>query len=99
MNRRPAGIRAFLRTFQTYDLDRDALARFERPVYYALGGLSNPDQFGEVANRLGSVFTDFTLEVFADRHHFDPPHRTEPERLAASLRAIWLRGNQLASAL
>jgi pimeloyl-ACP methyl ester carboxylesterase len=99
MNRRPAGIRAFLRTFQTYDLDRDALARFDRPVYYALGGLSNPDQFGEVAERLGSVFTDFTLEVFADRHHFDPPHRTEPERLAASLRAIWLRGNQLASAL
>lgn len=96
MKQRPAGIRAFMRTFQTYNLDRDALAGFERPVYFALGGLSNPDQYGEVAERLGNVFPDFTLEVFAERHHFDPPHRAEPERLAESLRAIWIRGNQLA---
>jgi pimeloyl-ACP methyl ester carboxylesterase len=97
MKQRPAGIRAFMRTFQTYNLDRDALAAFERPVYFALGGLSNPDQFGEVAERLQDVFPDFTLEVFAERHHFDPPHRTEPERLAESLRTIWARGNRSAS--
>jgi pimeloyl-ACP methyl ester carboxylesterase len=96
MKQRPAGIRAFMRTFQTYNLERDALADYERPVYFALGGLSNPDQFAEMAERLGTVFPDFTLEVFAQRHHFDPPHRTEPERLAESLRAIWARGNQLA---
>jgi hypothetical protein len=47
---------------------------------------------------LGDVFPDFTLEVFAERHHFDAPHRSEPRRLAESLRAIWARGNQLASA-
>jgi pimeloyl-ACP methyl ester carboxylesterase len=93
MKQRPAGIRALMGTFQTYNLDRAALAAFERPVYFALGGLSNPDQFGEVAERLGNVFTDFTLEVFAERHHFDPPHRTEPERLAESLRTIWARSN------
>lgn len=98
MSQRPAGIRAFMRTFTSYNLDRDALAAFERPVYFALGGLSNPDQFGEVAERLGKVFPDFTLEVFAERHHFDPPHRIEPERLAGSLRAIWTRGSQLAPA-
>jgi pimeloyl-ACP methyl ester carboxylesterase len=98
MSQRPAGIRAFMRTFKTYDLDRDALAAFERPVYFALGGLSNPDQFGEMAERLGKVFPDFTLEVFAERHHFDPPHRIEPKRLAESLRAIWVRGNQWAAA-
>ena len=98
MKQRPGGIRAILRTFQTYDLDRSALAAFDRPVYYALGGLSNPDQFGEIAERLGDVFPDFTLEVFAERHHFDPPHRREPERLAESLRAIWARGDQLAPA-
>jgi pimeloyl-ACP methyl ester carboxylesterase len=96
MKKRPAGIRALMRTFETYDLDRDALAQFDRPVYFALGGLSNPDQFGEIAGRLGNVFSDFTLEVFAERHHFDPPHRNEPRRLADSLRAIWTRGDQLA---
>jgi len=97
MDKRPAGIRAVVRTFQSYDLDRDALAGFNRPVYFALGGLSNPDQFGDEAERLRTVFPDFTLEVFADRHHFDPPHRIEPQRLASSLRAIWTRDGQLAS--
>jgi hypothetical protein len=96
MRRRPAGIRAFMRTFKSYNLDRDALVAFERPVYFALGGLSNPDQYGELAERLGKVFADFTLEVFAERHHFDPPHRIEPARLAGSLRAIWARANQQA---
>jgi hypothetical protein len=87
-----------MRTFETYTLDRDALAAFEAPVYFALGGLSNPDHFGEVAERLGNVFPDFTLEVWDKRHHFDPPHRIEPERLAGSLRAIWARGSQLTPA-
>jgi pimeloyl-ACP methyl ester carboxylesterase len=97
MGKRPAGIHAVVRAFQSYDLDRDALAGFDRPVYFALGGLSNPDQFGDDAERLGAVFPSFTLEVFADRHHFDPPHRIEPQRLARSLCAIWTRGSQLAS--
>ena len=91
MAKRPAGIRTFMQTFRTYELDRDALARFDRPVYFALGGLSNPDQFQAIATRLGRVFSDFELEVFAERHHFDPPHRVEPQRLADSLRALWHR--------
>jgi pimeloyl-ACP methyl ester carboxylesterase len=91
MTKRPAGIRAFTRTFGAYDLDRESLRRFDRPVYYALGGLSNPDQYGEIAERLSRVFDDFTLEVFEERHHFDPPHRIEPERLARSLRKLWER--------
>ena len=94
MAKRPGGIRAFMRTFKTYKLDHDALAGFDRPVYYALGGLSNPDQFGKIATRLSGVFPDFRLEVFDERHHFDPPHRIEPERLAGSLRAVWRRADR-----
>jgi pimeloyl-ACP methyl ester carboxylesterase len=94
MAKRPGGIRAFTQTFKTYDLDRDALRSFAGPVYYALSGLSNPDQYGEIAERLGRTFPDFELEVFEERHHFDPPHRIEPERLAKSLRALWRRGEQ-----
>jgi hypothetical protein len=30
-------------------------------------------------------------EVFEERHHFDPPHRIEPERLAELLREHWDR--------
>jgi pimeloyl-ACP methyl ester carboxylesterase len=91
MAKRPAGIRAILRAFTKYDIDRDALDRFTRPVYYALGALSNPAQYREIADRLGRVFPDFELEVFEDRHHFDPPHRVEPDRLARSLKAVWER--------
>ncbi|WP_045730208.1 alpha/beta fold hydrolase [Pseudarthrobacter chlorophenolicus] len=90
MAKRPAGLSAFLRTFKDYDLDRSRLAAFSRPVYYAVGGLSHPDDQGDVAARLARVFfPDFHLEVFPRRHHFDPPHRIEPQRLAESLRRHW----------
>ena len=91
MAKRPAGILAFLHAFGRDDIDREALRRFDRPVYFALGALSNPDQYGEIAKRLSGVFPDFELEVFEERHHFDPPHRIEPERLANSLRRLWRR--------
>lgn len=91
MAARPAGIRALIRAFQRGSLDREALHGFDRPVYLALGALSNPAHYGEIARRLGDVFSDFELEVFEDRHHFEPPHRFEPERLASSLEALWRR--------
>jgi len=89
--KRPAGIRAFLRAFDDGELDIEALRAFDRPVYFALGGRSNPDYFGRMAGRLAAIFPDFTLETFEERHHFDPPHRIEPERLAESLLALWRR--------
>jgi pimeloyl-ACP methyl ester carboxylesterase len=88
---RPAGLRALVRAFRQGDLDLEALHGFDRPVYYALGALSNPDHYGEIARRLSVLFPDFELELFDQRHHFDPPHRREPERLASSLRALWRR--------
>ena len=91
MARRPAGLNAIIAAFTAGELDLDALRRVERPVYFALGALSNPDQYAKTAERLARVFPDFTLEVFEDRHHFDPPHRAEPERLARSLRRLWAR--------
>lgn len=91
MAKRPAGIRAYLHAFRSGDVDSEALGRFDRPVYFALGALSNPDQYGEIAKRLSGVFPDFELEVFEERHHFDPPHRIEPERLAGSLKRLWRR--------
>jgi pimeloyl-ACP methyl ester carboxylesterase len=96
MSLRPAGVGAFIDAFTSGKLDLDALRSFARPVYFALGGLSNPDYYERIAERLSTVFSDFTLEVFEDRHHFDPPHRAEPERVASSLRALWDRAESLA---
>jgi pimeloyl-ACP methyl ester carboxylesterase len=89
MARRPRGLKAIMRAFAAAELDLDALRGFHRPVYFALGGRSNPDQYARIAERLAGVFPDFTLEVFEELHHFDPPHRARPDRLAASLRALW----------
>jgi hypothetical protein len=46
-----------------------------------------------MAERAGEIFPDFTLEVFEERHHFDPPHRIEPERTARALRSHWARAD------
>jgi pimeloyl-ACP methyl ester carboxylesterase len=92
MAKRPAGLDALTRAFKSCGLDSDALRSLEAPVYFALGGLSNPDHYAKIAERLADVFPDYAVEEFEERHHFDPPHRAEPERLASSLRALWARG-------
>jgi pimeloyl-ACP methyl ester carboxylesterase len=94
MSKRPAGLRAFINAFDNADLDLEALRAFDRPVYFALGGCSNPDYYERMAERLAEIFPDFTLETFPERHHFDPPHRIEPERLAHSLLALWRRAEE-----
>ncbi|WP_285249233.1 alpha/beta hydrolase [Pseudarthrobacter sp. efr-133-R2A-89] len=91
MAKRPAGIGAFLHEFGTYDLDRGSLAAFAKPVLFVLGGMSSPDEQGDNAERLSRVFRDYRLEVFPGRHHFDPPHRAEPGRVAGLLLAHWGR--------
>ena len=93
MAARPAGLRTFLQTFLSSSLDLDRLRAFTRPVLFVLGGRSNPDYYGREAERARKIFPDFTLEVFEERHHFDPPHRIEPERTAAILRRLWDRAD------
>src|SRR5262249_26977944 len=87
MSKRPAGARAFIDAFDKGNLDVRALGAFAGPVYFAVGGRSNPDYYARMADRLATIFQDFTVETFPERHHFDPPHRIEPDRLAESLLA------------
>lgn len=91
MAKRPVGLKAFAQAFRAGELDLDALRGLEAPVFFALGGFSNPDQYAKIAERLGGAFPDFTLAVFEECHRFAPPHRVEPERLASSLRTLWSR--------
>ena len=81
MVNRPAGIRAFGRAFKRGDIDREALRSFDRPVYFALGALSNPDQYGALAKRLSGVFPDFELEVFEDGTTSIRPTGSSPSAL------------------
>ena len=93
MAKRPAGLSAVIRAFDGYEPDVSRLSQFSAPVLYTLGGRSNPLYYARQAERLASVFPDFTLELFPERHHFDPPHRVEPDRMAALLRSFWERAD------
>jgi pimeloyl-ACP methyl ester carboxylesterase len=93
MAKRPPGVKKFLEIFLESDLDLDGLGGFKGPVLFTLGGKSNPAYFPREAERLAKVFDDLTVEVFPERHHFDPPHRVEPEKMARSLRALWERAS------
>jgi pimeloyl-ACP methyl ester carboxylesterase len=93
MARVPARLPMLIDAFRSYHLDMTALARLQVPVYYAVGDLSNPDYFARQGDRLRSVFTDFTYETFEGLHHFDPPHRAAPSRMAAALRSLWSRAD------
>jgi hypothetical protein len=89
MAKRPAGVRAFVRAFEEEDLHEPDLRSFEGPVWFALGGRSNPELYGQMAERLARVWPRMAIERFPERHHFDPPHRTEPTRVAAALERLW----------
>lgn len=90
MSQRLAAMPVFLETARTAEIDHQALGRFLRPVLYTLGGRSAP-VYRAMADRLSSVFQDFTLKEFPERHHFDPPHRAEPGAFAAALLQHWKR--------
>jgi pimeloyl-ACP methyl ester carboxylesterase len=94
MAKRPAGLRAIMAAFDDGELDLGELRAFDKPVYFAVGGRSNPDYYVRMAERLATIFPDFTIETFPERHHFDPPHRIEPQRLANSMLGLWERAER-----
>jgi pimeloyl-ACP methyl ester carboxylesterase len=88
MARRPAGLRTMARSFSSFDLPLERLHQFHKPVYLAVGALSNSIQERK-AETLAKLFSDFRVEVYKNRHHFDPPQRAEPERFARALNDLW----------
>jgi pimeloyl-ACP methyl ester carboxylesterase len=92
MAKRPAGMVAINRAFNAYRLDQDRYRLMDRPVYFALGSLSTR-YYERAAHKLAGLFPDFQAEEYEGRSHFDPPHRTEPERFARTLVALWARSS------
>jgi pimeloyl-ACP methyl ester carboxylesterase len=88
MAKRPAGIAAFREAFKQYDLDLARLRSFQQPVYLAIGTLSNVVEERK-AERLGRYLEHLRVDVYEGLHHFNPPQRAEPARLATALRTLW----------
>ena len=97
MAKRPAGLEAFIRAFDSYQLDQDRLHLMDRPVYYAIGSLSTR-LYEREAKRLARLFPDFRVEEYAGRSHLDPPHRAEPERFGRAMLALWERAAEVSPA-
>jgi pimeloyl-ACP methyl ester carboxylesterase len=94
MAKRPAGLKALVNGFSKYDLPYNRLREFTRPAYIAVTALSNPVEMRK-ADVLSGLLPDLQVEVYQDRHHFDPPQRAEPERFAQALSNLWARSNSL----
>jgi len=60
-----------------------------------LAAAAIPTWYARMARRLQEVFPDFTVEVSRERHQFDPPPRIEPARVAAALRNLWIRAEEV----
>jgi pimeloyl-ACP methyl ester carboxylesterase len=93
MAKRPAGLKALARAFSSSKIDSNRFRQFHRPVYLAIGSLSNPIEERKV-KWMADVFSDFQVEVYEGRHHFEPPQRAEPERFATALLNLWNRAEQ-----
>jgi pimeloyl-ACP methyl ester carboxylesterase len=95
MRSRPPGTAAIAAAFQAPPYPSEAMRTFLPPVLFVVGGRSRHAYYGLMAERLGSLFPDFSLAPFPERHHFDPPHRAEPERYAHVLEEHWRRAEAL----
>jgi pimeloyl-ACP methyl ester carboxylesterase len=95
MRSRPPGAAAMVAAFQPYPYPAEAMRAFRPPVLFVLGGRSRHAYYGLMAERLGSLLPAFSLVTFPERHHFDPPHRAEPERYARVLEDHWRRAETL----
>jgi pimeloyl-ACP methyl ester carboxylesterase len=90
MANRPAGVEAFGVAVQRFELPVERLRRFQQPVYYSYGSLSN-QWMEELHERFAELFPNFTAERYEGLHHFNTSHVAEPERVAAALQALWRR--------
>jgi pimeloyl-ACP methyl ester carboxylesterase len=90
MAKRPAGLRAMMRAFETDATDREALRRCSFPVYLAYGLLTEEFMVRRV-RLLAGLLPDLWIEAYPGIHHFGPPQRTQPAKYAAALRQLWAR--------
>ena len=93
MAKRSACMQAMIQAFSVSKIEMGHLRRFQKPVYLAIGSLSNPIEERK-AQTMARLFSDFQVEVYEGRHHFDPPQVAEPERFAKALLGLWERSEQ-----
>lgn len=90
MKKRPAGLRAMMRAFETDTTDPELLRACAFPVYLAHGLLTHEGMTRRM-QALAGLLPDVWIEAYPGLHHFAPPQRSRPVHYAAALRHLWLR--------
>lgn len=90
MAKRPEGLRAMMRAFETYATDPGLLRRCAFPVYLAYGLQTHEGMIRRV-QALAGLLPDVWIEAYPGLHHFAPPQRSRPAHYATALRHLWTR--------
>lgn len=84
----PAALVAMHGALADYELDPGALERFDRPVLFTYGGLSNP-RWEDMAARAAAQFPRCHVQRADEFHHLWPAHQGDPARVARWLYELW----------
>ena len=90
MAKRPEGLRAMIRAFETYTTEPELLRRCAFPVYLAYGLLTHEGMVRRM-QALAGLLPDVWVEAYPGLHHFAPPQRSRPAHYATALRHLWAR--------
>jgi len=88
MQKRPAGIAALIRAFETYQFDRASLAAAPFPVLVTYGDLTNEIESIK-AGVLAELFNDVRVRRYTGIHHFVPPEQIYTPAYAQALLNHW----------
>ena len=84
----PTSLRMLTDAMQRHAIEPGAFGRFPGRVYIAIGGLSHR-MWRAQADAIAAAFPSSRVEVFEERHHLDPPQKSETARLVGGLSWAW----------
>ena len=84
----PTSLRVLTEAMRRHAIEPGAFGWFAGRVYIAIGGLSH-GMWQAQAEAIAAAFPSSRVEVFEERHHLDPPQKSETARLVAGLSWAW----------
>lgn len=84
----PTSLRVLTEAMAAHHVDPAAFGRYEGRALTAIGGRSHP-MWRDQAASLAAAFGHARVDRYPDRHHLDPPQRSEVDRFLAGLRWAW----------